>query len=551
MAAAGTENAFSGDRETGLSLTEAGGSGFRTAAIAVRERRVVVVNDASVDAGMGQQPADRDRKIRSLAALPLFVAGEPVAVLDLSSADAGYFDDEELRLLLELAGDISYALEHIRRAETLEYLTLYDSLTGLANRALFLDRLGQRMRLAAMGGEGIAVLLADVERLRTINNSLGRQAGDAVLKQLAERLSQVAMQNGVARLGADHFAIVLAVGDDERDIARRVESLWQDCLGEPFKIAGSSLRIAAKTGIALYPKDGTDSETLLRSAEAALRRAKQAGERLVFHTADMTERSRKSLSLESSLRRALENEEFVLHYQPKINLATRRIVGAEALIRWQSPDEGLVPPVRFIPLLEETGLILEVGAWALRRAVLDGARETRNGVAATRIAVNVSAIQLRQRDFVDVVKASIALGGAPTSLDLEVTESMMMADIDGNTMKLRMLRDLGVKIAIDDFGTGYSSLAYLAKLPVQSLKIDRSFITAMLDDPDVTTLVSTIVTMAHSLRLTVVAEGVETEEQANLLRLLRCDEAQGYLYGRPVPWDELAPLLSVDALAMV
>jgi EAL domain-containing protein (putative c-di-GMP-specific phosphodiesterase class I) len=320
----------------------------------------------------------------------------------------------------------------------------------------------------------------------------------------------------------------------------------RQCFGEPFTVEGSDLRIAARAGIALYPKDGTAAEPLLRSAEAALRRSKETGERRVFHAAEMTTLSAEKLSLENSLRRALENEEFVLHYQTKLDLDTRRIVGVEALIRWQSPDRGLVLPGRFIRLMEETGLILEVGAWALRRAVQDHRRCAGQGIVLPRIALNVSSIQLRQRDFVDVVKDAISKGDTPTSLDLEITESIIMDDIAGSIDRLKALRDLGVKISIDDFGTGYSSLAYLTRLPVDSLKIDRSFIAGMLNDSGTMTLVSTIVSLAHSLRLTVVAEGVETDEQAKTLRLLHCDQVQGYLFSRPVPLEQLALVLRVN-----
>jgi EAL domain-containing protein (putative c-di-GMP-specific phosphodiesterase class I) len=256
----------------------------------------------------------------------------------------------------------------------------------------------------------------------------------------------------------------------------------------------------------------------------------------------MTERIAERLALENKLRHAIEKEEFVLHYQPKVDVAHRRIVGVEALIRWQGPD-GLVPPLSFIPLLEETGLITQVGTWALKRALLDHRGWTAQGLPAPRVAVNVSPLQLRQRNFVDVVAQVIAAGPAPAGLDLELTESLVMEDIEGNIGKLNSIRALGVNIAIDDFGTGYSSLGYLAKLPVQALKIDRSFISAMDKDPNAMTLVSTIISLAHSLRLKVIAEGVETESQANTLRLLRCDELQGYLFSKPLPIDGITALL--------
>jgi len=275
--------------------------------------------------------------------------------------------------------------------------------------------------------------------------------------------------------------------------------------------------------------------------------AKASGEPYLFYMRAMNERVAETMALENKLRRAFENDEFVLHYQPKVDLETRSIVGVEALIRWQSPELGLVPPLKFIPLMEETGMILDVGAWGLKQASLDHRKWVNLGLKAPRVAVNVSAIQLRQRDFVGAVEQAIIEGVAPTGIDLEITESLIMHDIEGNIRKLKEVRALGVSIAIDDFGTGYSSLGYLAKLPVQTLKIDRSFIITMLNDPDTMTLVQTMISLAHSLRLKVVAEGVDEEEQAKMLRLLRCDQIQGYLFSRPVPFDQMTALLAQEA----
>src|SRR5258708_3729481 len=257
----------------------------------------------------------------------------------------------------------------------------------------------------------------------------------------------------------------------------------------------------------------------------------------------MNKRVAEKLTLENKLRRALDNEEFVLYYQPKVELEKRAIVGVEALIRWQSPELGLVPPLKFIPLMEETGLILPVGAWALKRAALDHKNWVEAGLNAPRVAVNVSSIQLRQRDFVKVLQQAIAEGVSPTCIDLEITESLIMEDIRVNIEKLLDVRKLGLGVAIDDFGTGYSSLAYLARLPVETLKIDRAFIITMLEDPNTATLVSTMIALAHSFRLKVVAEGVEAEEQAKMLRLLRCDQMQGYVFSKPVPRDAITALL--------
>jgi EAL domain-containing protein (putative c-di-GMP-specific phosphodiesterase class I) len=265
---------------------------------------------------------------------------------------------------------------------------------------------------------------------------------------------------------------------------------------------------------------------------------------MLFYTAAMTERVAEKLKLENKLREALEKDEFVLHYQPKVHLETRAILGVEALIRWQSTEFGLVPPGEFIPLLEETGLILEVGAWALKRAAIDRRHWVELSMPAPRIAVNVSAVQMRQRDFVRVVEEALGYGGSPAGIDLEITETLLMESLQDNISKLEKVRALGVTIAIDDFGTGYSSLAYLAKLPVHALKIDRSFVSAMLQSPQSMTIVSTIISLAHSLDLKVIAEGVETEEQSHLLKLLKCDEAQGYLFSRPLPREQIEPWIN-------
>jgi predicted signal transduction protein with EAL and GGDEF domain len=366
-----------------------------------------------------------------------------------------------------------------------------------------------------------------------------------LLKQVAARLGRGRGHSGaIARISADHFGAILHDIKHDAEVSHALDDLLNLGFAAPFIVDGSELKIAAKSGIALYPGDGADADALLRNAEVALRKAKTTGEKRVFYTHEMTQIIAARITLETRLRQALEREEFVLHYQPKVDLETRRIQGVEALIRWQSPDLGLVPPMQFIPVLEETGMILEAGAWALRRAVLDHRHWVKQKLVAPRVAVNVSAIQVRQPSFVDVVKDILREGANPPGIDIEITESLIMEDVAGTIDKLKILRDLGMSIAIDDFGTGYSSLGYLSRLPVHSLKIDRSFIDTMADNPDTMTLVSTIISLAHALRLKVCAEGVETDAQASVLRLLRCDEMQGYLVSRPVPLEELTRLLT-------
>ena len=319
-------------------------------------------------------------------------------------------------------------------------------------------------------------------------------------------------------------------------MARLLEKTMEALLEHPFRLNDAVFRIAAKVGVALFPDDGADADTLFRNAEAALKKAKASGERYLFYTQKMTEAVAGKLTLENQLRQALDKGEFVLHYQPKVNLASGKLTSAEALIRWNDPRTGLVPPGRFIPILEETGLIHEVGRWALRKAIEDYLRWRAAGLAAVRIAVNVSPLQLRNRGFIAEIEQAIGIDAhAAAGLELEITESLIMEDVKHSIASLQAIRAMGVTIAIDDFGTGFSSLSYLAKLPVDTLKIDRSFVIDMTAGPEGLALVSTIINLAHSLKLKVVAEGVETEEQSRLLRLLNCDEMQGFLFSKPVP----------------
>jgi diguanylate cyclase (GGDEF)-like protein/PAS domain S-box-containing protein len=544
VAWAGEEGNFLAAVRGRLSLREEDSQARSLVAQAAIAKEPLISNDTMSDPRVRFKEEQAARGINSLAAFPLKVADKVVGIFALHAAEAGFFDADEVRLLSELAGDISFALQHIEKAEKLEYLANYDPLTGVANRTLLHAHLEQFLQSAQRAQHKLALLIVDIGRFKAVNDAYGRHVGDALLKQVADRMVQSrADPTRVARLSADHFAVVLPRVRTDEELARRLEDRLEAYFGSPYEVAGTELRISGKIGIALFPDDAADPNTLLKNAESALKKAKQSGERYVFYAHEMTERVAEKLSLENKLRQAVEREEFVLHYQPKIELETREIVGVEALIRWQSPDLGLVPPGKFIPLLEETGLILQVGSWALKRAALDHRRWVEQKLKAPRVAVNVSQIQLRQRDFVSVVEQAIIEGLAPTAIDLEITESLVMQDIQANIAKLKAVRGLGVRIAIDDFGTGYSSLGYLAQLPVESLKIDRSFIVAMLSDPNATTLVSTIISLARSLRLKVVAEGVETEEQAKLLHLLRCDEMQGYLFSKPLPKAELVKLL--------
>jgi len=522
----------------------------RPASRALRNAQPVISSDLMTDTSvipLREELSKRGHK--SAACFPLTVDGRTEAVIALFAGEVGFFDEEEVKLLRELAGNLSFALTHIGKQAQLDYLAYYDELTGLANRRLFLERAQQKLVGAGATGRKAAIVVLDVERFRSINDVLGRHVGDELLRQIAGRMGrETGDDTRLARNGADQFGIVVVKVETEQQLARLLEQRLREVFGAPFRIASTEVQVSAKLGIAIFPTDGTDAEALLRNAEAALRKAKSAGEPYVFYAKQMTEHVAATLSLETKLRQALENDEFVLHYQPKADLETRGMVGMEALIRWQSPDRGLVPPAQFIPLLEETGLIVPVGAWALKRAALDHRAWSEAGLKPPRVAVNVSAVQLRQRDLVQSVEQAIRAGVVPTGIDLEITESLIMRDVVGTIVKLKEMNALGLRVAIDDFGTGYSSLAYLAQLPVEILKIDRSFVIRMLDDANTMSVVQAMISLAHALRLKVVAEGVETEEQAKMLRLLRCDQMQGYLFSKPLSLVDMTALLRSHAV---
>jgi diguanylate cyclase (GGDEF)-like protein len=508
------------------------------AATALKELKPVVVNDLSAErvtlADMTESGS------RAVAVLPLIIDGQGVGVISIHAEVAGFFDDEEMKVLSELAADISFALAHLRKSDRIQYLANYDQVTGLPNRGLFSERLSLALQKQTDDGSMLAVVLLDLERFRRINETLGRVVGDELLQLVARRLQQA--DASAARISVDVFAIELRAGRSVTELVRAFEDLSARCFSQTFDLAGEKLRVSCRGGIAVFPSDGSNAETLLRHAEAALRQAKLKSEHSAFYSPDLNARAAEALAMESGLRRAIERDEFVLHYQPKITLSDRRICGLEALIRWRDPQGGMVLPGLFIPVLEESGQIGEVGEWALRQALKDQQRWRAAGLSPPRVAVNVSAMQLRKLDFAEVI-AKIVAGNADASLELEITESMIMEQVDRSIAALKQIRALGVSVAIDDFGTGYCSLSYVAKLPVNSLKIDRAFIVGMTEGSDGLAIVSSIIALAHSLKLKVVAEGVETEEQEQKLRLLACDEAQGYLFSRPVSYEAIEELL--------
>ena len=539
IASAGVEPEFLTYIQDSFSLQDGAQHANSMTVRAIKGKKPVVLNDMKDFSGSQYLKAHMDQGICAMAILPLLVNDTVVGVFALYSDEAGFFDAEEMTLLTELAGDIGFALDHIEKADKLNYLAYYDEITGLPNRTLFLEQVSQQVRMFDEGRSSLALALVDIERFRAINDTLGRAAGDDVLKQLAQRLrvGSVAL-DAVARIGVNSFGVVMQGPRDVGSVALELEQLLRDCFDRPYRLLGSDLRIAGKIGVVLYPLDGEDAETLLRNAESALKRAKGSAEHLMFYAPEMDTRVAAALDLESRLRTALDLDQFVLHYQPKVDLVTGKVTSAEALIRWNDPQKGLVPPGHFIPILEETGLIYEVGLWALRQALGDYQRWRAAGLEPVRIAVNVSPLQLRHRHFVSALEQVIGSDPhAAQGLELEITESLIMEDVERSSATLLAIRAMGMTIAIDDCGTGYSSLGQLSRLPVDTLKIDRTFVVDMVTGPRGLSLVSTIINLAHAFKLKVVAEGVETEEQSRLLRLMGCDEIQGFLFSRPVPVD--------------
>jgi len=427
----------------------------------------------------------------------------------------------------------------------LEYRAHYDSLTGLPNRLLFRDRLVNAVSAAARHGYGAAVMYLDLDHFKLVNDGLGHSFGDRLLAEVAQRLEGVLRASDtVSRIGGDEFSILLPEVSHTEDILG-VASKVLETLAQPFHIDGHDLFVSASIGVSCYPNDGADAESLLKCADAAMYRSKELGRNQVqLFTASMNERYGRRLALEQQLHRALEREELELHYQPVYDRARRRIVSLEALIRWQHPVRGLIGPDEFISLAEDTGLIIPIGTWALRTACLQLRRWQMDGVPALRVAVNISPVQLQQRDLVDTVRRVIEESSIPPeTLQLEVTETAAMANLELTMKVLHELRDMGVGVAVDDFGTGQSSLTYLKHLPIDTVKIDKAFLRDVTEDETAAAIVSYVINLAHTLRLRVVAEGVETEAQFSFLRHYSCDLMQGFLFSRPLPADGVVPYL--------
>jgi diguanylate cyclase (GGDEF)-like protein/PAS domain S-box-containing protein len=420
-----------------------------------------------------------------------------------------------------------------------------DCLTDLPNRRLFKQRLNEGIKDAQAQDEQLAVLFIDLDRFKIINDSLGHAFGDHVLQEIAERLkSCIGPQDTLCRMGGDEFTLLLPHVAGPQDVIEMSQRILQ-IVRQPMIVDGNEVQLTTSIGIAMYPENGQDTDTLMKNADIAMYRIKERGKNnFQFYSDVMNEHAVQNLQLERELRKALERDEFVLHYQPQVNVATGQITGMEALIRWQHPVRGLLSPNHFIPLAEETGLIVPIGEWVLRKACLEGRRWMKDGRLPMRMAVNLSLLQFQEPHLVETIKNILdETGLEPRFLELEITESIAMNNVEQVVAKLEQLVQLGVQISIDDFGTGFSSLSYLKKFPIHKLKIDRSFITDITSDPDDASIVSAIIAMAHSLKLNLIVEGVETEDQQFYLHRLGCCEMQGFLFSRPLPVGKLDQLL--------
>ncbi|VAW81763.1 diguanylate cyclase/phosphodiesterase (GGDEF & EAL domains) with PAS/PAC sensor(s) [hydrothermal vent metagenome] len=463
-----------------------------------------------------------------------------------------YYEEKSIAPIKNGKGDITNFVstgrditERMENEKRLSFMAHHDALTELPNRTLFMDRLDQALAHARRYSRKVSVLFIDLDRFKNINDTLGHDAGDQMLTQLADRLGEnIRQDDTVARLGGDEFAILLNDIEAEQDVSLLAKMILLN-LEQPFEVSGRELFITASIGICLFPGDGEDSGTLLKNADVAMYKAKDLGKNnYQFYSADMSARAFQRLTMENSLRRALEREEFRLFYQPQIDIEENRIIGVEALIRWKHPDLGMVPPNDFIPLLEETGLIEQVGYWVITTACEQMQAWCEAELPKLMMSVNISGRQFHARDFVGKIEDCVRKSRvSPEWMEIEITESVLMENQNSTIKALESLGEIGFRIAIDDFGTGYSSLSYLRRFRIDTLKVDQSFIRDVIDDPDDAAITSAIIAMAQNLKLKVIAEGVETQEQLTFLKERDCRYVQGYLFSRPVSADEIKKML--------
>jgi diguanylate cyclase (GGDEF)-like protein/PAS domain S-box-containing protein len=515
---------------------------------ALRTGELTVCNDlAHTDPGPITHDALTKLGYRSLVVIPLVLGSWRRGALMLASRTLNLVRDEEVLQLQDLRATLALALEHEESAGVAEYLASFDSLAGLAKRALFYERLDASLRDRPEPHKVLAVAAFDIHGLANINDSFGRRVGDLLLRQVAERLKRnTESEERVGYLGGGTF--VMAEPGSSASAENISAMLGSAVFGKPFEIEGHAIRVNCPVGIARFPNDGESAAILVNKAEAALKRAKDSGEQYLAYRLQMHGEIASRMQLEHKLRTALDEEQFVLHYQPQLDVATGRIESLEALLRWNDPEGGLVMPGQFLPMLESSGLIVPVGSWVLARAAQDCRRWRSLGLGPVRVAVNVAALQIRQHAFVDeVLGAAQNLHDAGYGMDIEITESSLLQDIDTTSRKLQVLREAGIRVALDDFGTGYSFLGLLSRLPLDMLKIDRSFISGLPLDLASVALTTSIIGLAAAFGLITVAEGVETTEQLDKLRELHCAQLQGYLYSRPLPADQIELMLAAPA----
>jgi diguanylate cyclase (GGDEF)-like protein/PAS domain S-box-containing protein len=477
----------------------------------------------------------------------VIVCGERTfGLLGVYAARPRRFGADDANFLHGLANILATAVERQEARNRLTYLAQYDPLTNLPNRRRLAHSLEDAIGAAARGDGRAAVMFIDLDRFKNVNDMLGHGVGDQLLVQAAQRLSACARAGDVvARLGGDEFALVLPALEDDM-LAAGVAARVIEALAQPFHLAGQPLFVSASVGIATYPENGRDAETLLKNADTAMYGAKNGGRNnYQFYVAEMHENATQRLQTETQLRQALERGEFLLHYQPKLDLASGTISGFEALLRWDHPQRGLVPPLEFIAILEDTGLILPVGEWVIGEVCRQLEAWQAAGMAVRPVAINLSARQLQQADLAGAVERIVARAGVdPALLEFELTESMLMANPEAAVEILKRIKALGIRLSVDDFGTGYSSLAYLKRFPLDALKIDRTFVRDLPDDPDDAAITKAVIRLAHSLSLKVVAEGVENADQLRELEHYGCDQIQGYYVSRPLPAHGCAALLA-------
>jgi diguanylate cyclase (GGDEF)-like protein/PAS domain S-box-containing protein len=431
--------------------------------------------------------------------------------------------------------------------QRIQFLAQHDALTGLPNRALCMERLSICMHQSQRTGQKLGVLFIDLDRFKTINDSLGHHVGDGLLRSISQRLLDVVRGGDtVCRLGGDEFVVVLNGVADANEISHIIEKRLIPSINQPHQIENTELHVSCSVGIALYPDDGREIDELMRHADAAMYQAKANGRNMAhFFTPDLNARAQERMVLETSLRYALERGELCLHYQPRVDAKTRRLLGVEGLLRWNHPEIGLVPPGHFIPIAEDAGLIVPIGAWVVEEACRQFAQWREAGMGEICISINLSAVQLRKANLLETLKTSLARHNVPPHmLELELTETILMDSVESTLEQLMSFKQLGVQLSIDDFGTGYSSLNYLKRFPIDKLKIDRSFVHAMLEDTAALAITKVIIGLGHTLGLKVVAEGVEQEDEARALRAAQCDELQGFLFARPIPAEELTAWLA-------